>query len=76
MFALPDFNFDHTSGKYGGRFAVSNPENPELMTAYSRDLIEEFASDAGLSVVAVLPDLWSGQFTDGVQDMVLLERAR
>jgi SAM-dependent methyltransferase len=78
LFALPDFNFDWRYGDYGDRFAISHPENPELMTAYSLGLIEDFAAQAGLRVSNLLPGEWSCGFDHwiGLQDMVVLERVR
>lgn len=56
--------------------AVSNPEVPEAVIAYSRARIEALAGQAGLRVVQVLPGYWAGG--DGLsvneQDLVLFER--
>jgi SAM-dependent methyltransferase len=79
MFGQPDFDFDHTYADYSDRFAISHPENPELMTAYSVDLIRELAASVGLHVARpVLPGLWSGRFDNwtGVQDLIVLGKPR
>jgi hypothetical protein len=77
MFARADFEFAHRHKDYGDQFAISHPENPELMTAYSISLIQTLASAAGLRISGpVLPGLWSGGIDNwiGVQDLVVLEK--
>jgi len=77
MFAKADFSFGYSFDSYGDRFAISRPDNPEFMTAYSTRLIQEMASAAGLRISGpVLPGLWSGGFDNwvGVQDLVVLEK--
>ncbi|MGB7085116.1 MAG: class I SAM-dependent methyltransferase [Phormidesmis sp.] len=77
-FNRSDFNFDHTYGEYGDSFAIAAPDNPEQMTAYRLQLIENFAADANLSWnQKPIPGLWSGTNTSwvGAQDLILLEKS-
>jgi SAM-dependent methyltransferase len=74
-FSKPSFNFDHEYQDYGNGFAISDPSDPELMTAYSRRLITTLADQAGLQIIdPILPGLWSNRFENwvGAQDVVVL----
>ena len=77
-FSRSGFDFDHAYKNHGNRFAISNPDNPEEMTAYSLSLISEFVYDAGLSLeLAPVPGLWSGTSKEwvGAQDLLILRKA-
>jgi hypothetical protein len=53
------------------------PENPELMAAYSSSLVTRMAENAGLTLVRdPIPGLWSGTQDEivGAQDLVLLRK--
>lgn len=71
------FAFDHTLPSYDREFALVDPANPELMTAYSSSLIRKMAEKAGL-VMSKDPvlGLWSGTQDSpiGGQDLVVLEK--
>jgi SAM-dependent methyltransferase len=72
-FAHRRFDFDHEFGDYADRFAISNPHNPEEMTAYRLDLFKAFAHEARLQLVnEALPGAWSGSFDRwiGAQDLL------
>lgn len=75
-FARADFNFDHAYGDYGDSFRVVVPDNPEQMTAYRLESLQQFAAQAGLAVSHVLPGLWSGASKSwiGAQDVLVLKR--
>lgn len=76
-FADPIFNVDHPFGAYGNEFAVSDPDNPEHIAAYSLRLIERFATQAGLELAqAPVPGLWSGSVSPWIstQDLVILRK--
>jgi hypothetical protein len=73
-FARPDFNFDHSYDDYGDKFAIVEPNNPDQMTAYRGELLEEMASEANLQLVqAAIPGLWSGTAVNwvGAQDLLI-----
>lgn len=71
------FDVDHPYGDYGDDFAVTDPEDPERITAYRAEALERYAREAGL-VLAEPPvaGLWSGTAPTwvGVQDLVVLEK--
>lgn len=74
-FARPGFNFDHAWGPHSTEFAIADPENPELMTAYSLALIKRMADDAALELAQdPVPGLWSGAVAApvGAQDIIVL----
>jgi SAM-dependent methyltransferase len=76
-FSRAGFNFDHEYLEYGNEFKISNPENPEEMTAYKKALIEKYAAEAGLELVLEpVAGLWSGSFSTwiGAQDIVVLRK--
>lgn len=75
-FARPGFNFDYEYHSYGSEFKISNPDNPEEMTAYKRALIENYAKQAGLLIEEVVTGLWSGSSETwiGAQDIVVLKK--
>jgi SAM-dependent methyltransferase len=76
-FARPGFNFDHEYESYGNEFRISNPDNPEEMTAYKKSLIEKYATAAGLTLVEEpVTGLWSGSSETwiGAQDIVVLKK--
>jgi SAM-dependent methyltransferase len=76
-FSRTGFNFDHAYDFYGDEFKISNPENPEEMTAYKKSLIEKYAIEAGLELVQEpVMGLWSGSSSTwvGAQDIVVLKR--
>jgi hypothetical protein len=78
-FAHRRFDLDHEFGDYADRFAISNPHNPEEMTAYRLDLFKAFAHEAGLQLVnEALPGAWSGSFDRwiGAQDLLVLTNRR
>jgi SAM-dependent methyltransferase len=71
----PIFNVDHPYGDRSDDFAVSNPENPEDISAYRLGFVERVAAQAGLRLAQPpLPGLWSGSSPTwvGVQDVVVL----
>ena len=76
-FSRAGFNFDHEWQSYGDVFRISNPNNPEEMTAYKKSLIENYALKAGMELVQdPVPGIWSGSFTTwiGAQDLVVLKK--
>jgi SAM-dependent methyltransferase len=76
-FARPNFNFEHTYGSYENGFMISNPRNPEEMTAYRLSLINHFSAQAGLEFAqAPVPGLWSGSTSTwvGAQDLIILRK--
>lgn len=77
-FDHPRFNFDYPYGSFDQReFAIANPKNYEEMTAYSKQLIERMASEAGLKLQRpVVPGQWSGSTLTwvGAQDLIVLEK--
>jgi SAM-dependent methyltransferase len=48
VFGRASFNFDHPYGDYGDMFATVVPDNPEQMTAYRLQLVEQFAAESQL----------------------------
>jgi SAM-dependent methyltransferase len=78
MFSDPDFNFDTPYEDYGDAFRANLQEDPEYMTAYRADLVEQFATSAGLAVAEPpLPGMWSGRkHWIGTHDLVILEKPR
>jgi hypothetical protein len=82
MFGQDIFNFDHPYANWGSEFAVADPSDPEMMTAYRLTLIERFASEAGLRLAQdPLPGIWSGSESAASsswvleQDLVVLTKA-
>lgn len=76
-FADPIFNVDHTYSDYGDDFAVSKPQDPEAICAYSRSAIERFANEAGLVLdQEPVQGLWTGTTSNwiGTQDLVILTK--
>jgi SAM-dependent methyltransferase len=76
-FSHSRFDFEHYSADYGQDFAMVEPENPELMAAYSSSLVTRMAENAGLTLVRdPIPGLWSGTQDEivGAQDLVLLRK--
>jgi len=76
-FARSSFDFDHTYGEFGDRFATSNPGNPEEMTAYRLNFLRAMAADADLELLGEpLPGLWSAVSPTwvGAQDVLVLGR--
>lgn len=76
-FARPEFDVSHTYGGYGDDFAVSDPHDPEAVSAYSRSAIEGFASKVGLTLAQEpVPGLWSGTSLTwvGAQDVIVLTK--
>jgi SAM-dependent methyltransferase len=76
-FSREAFNFDHEYLSFGDEFKISNPENPEEMTAYKKSLIEKYAKDAGLELVEEpVIGFWSGSSETwvGAQDIVVLKK--
>jgi SAM-dependent methyltransferase len=75
-FSNPYFNLDYHLDNYKDNFAISDPDDPEKLTAYSMSLIQSLAEQAGLKCVeSPLPGLWSGS-TDkwiGAQDLIILK---
>ncbi len=72
------FNVDHPHGNHGDDFAVSDPGNPEAITAYRLAFIERMAAQAGLRLAQPpVPGLWSGSSPTwvGMQDVVVLVKA-
>jgi SAM-dependent methyltransferase len=76
-FSDPFFNLDYHLDNYKDDFAISDPDDPEKLTAYSIRLIESLAEQAGLKCIgSPLPGLWSGN-TDkwiGAQDLIILKK--
>ncbi len=76
-FDLASFDFEHHLDEFGKRFAVSDPNNLEFMTAYATNLIEEYADQAGLRFRGA-PTLghWSASSDTwvGAQDLIVLEK--
>lgn len=70
------FNVDYTYEDYGEDFRVSKPNDPEAISAYSKRAIEQFAGDAGLTLVQYVPGMWSGTADKWIstQDLVILEK--
>ena len=76
-FAESIFDFDHAYGDFGDRFAISNPGNPEEMTAYRLDFLRAMAADADRELlVEPLPGLRSAASLtgEGAQDVPVLGR--
>jgi hypothetical protein len=76
-FSRPDFNFDHTYGEYGDNFAIAFPNDPERMTAYSLNLIQQMSAESGLEyALDPVPGIWSGSFkvSIGAQDFIILRK--
>jgi SAM-dependent methyltransferase len=74
----PIFNVDHPYGDRGDDFAVSDPLNPEDISAYRLGLVERLAARAGLSLAQPpLPGLWSGNSPNwvGTQDVIVLVKS-
>ncbi|EKU99190.1 hypothetical protein Lepto7375DRAFT_1208 [Leptolyngbya sp. PCC 7375] len=68
----------NTYENWGDKFAISNPENPEEMTAYRISLVEEFADKADLKLAeSPVSGIWSGNASHpiGAQDLIILEKA-
>jgi len=70
----PNYEFDHAYEHNAG-IAVKFAEYPDNLIAYSRDRIEEFARNAGLRILRIIPGLWSNNPGTAVneQDLVLLK---
>lgn len=76
-FAYPIFNCDYSYDSYGDEFAIAEPNNPEFITAYRRDLIQRFADQAGLKLAQdPIPGFWSGTVENwvGTQDLIVLQK--
>lgn len=76
-FADPLFNIDCPYGDCGDRFAVSNPDDPEAISAHSIAAIEQFAREAGLELVREpVRGWWSGTADNwtSTQDIVILTK--
>lgn len=76
-FAREGFDFEHHLDEFGSRFAFADPDNLEMMTAFSTDLVETCAREAGLRLAEPpLPGFWSGSSETwvGAQDLVVLEK--
>ena len=76
-FAHARFNFDYSYGNFGNKFAISNPENPEEMTAYNLSLLIDYAQTAGLYLDhAPIPGLWSGTTKEWIsmQDLLIFKK--
>jgi SAM-dependent methyltransferase len=76
-FADPLFNIDYAYEEYGDDFAVSDPSDPERITAYSRSFIERNVLKAGLKLAQKpIPGLWSGTSSNwvGAQDVIVLTK--
>lgn len=76
-FARAGFNFDHEYLSYGSEFRISNPDNPEEMTAYKKLLIEKYAKQEGLELAEEpVTGFWSGSSETwiGAQDIVVLRK--
>lgn len=76
-FAKPEFSFDHSYDPYGDQFAIAVPDNPELMTAYKLQMIEQFIQQSQLTLSqAPIPGIWSGSSETWVsaQDLVVLKK--
>jgi SAM-dependent methyltransferase len=76
-FSREAFNFDHEYLSFGEEFRISNPDNPEEMTAYKKSLIEKYAREAGLELAEEpVVGFWSGSSETwaGAQDVVILKR--
>lgn len=76
-FGRAGFNFDHQFENFGEAFAISNPVNPEEMTAYKMNFINELAKDAGLVIADSLTGFWSGTTDNWIssQDLLIFEKA-
>lgn len=75
-FARAAFDFRHQLDDQAG-VAVSNPQNPEAMIAYSMDALAGMLEAAGLRLCeAPVPGLWSGAHPApvGAQDVLVVER--
>lgn len=76
-FACSGFNFDYTYGSFGDEFAISNPDNPEEMTAYRLHLIQHFARQSGIMLTQdPIPGFWSGSNPTwvGAQDIIVFKK--
>lgn len=74
-FARPDFDFEHRHSEWDDGVAIAEPRDPERMTAYRLELVEQMARDAGLQVAAPpVAGLWSGSYRrwTGAQDLIVL----
>lgn len=56
--------------------AVRDPDHPDAAIAYSEAAIRDFAKDARLKILRIIPGLWSqtGMWAANEQDLVLLAR--
>ena len=76
-FSRPMFNIDHSYGDFGDDFAVSDPKDPEAISAHKISAVERFANEAGLSFSQPpIPGLWTGTVENwiGSQDLVVLTK--
>ena len=75
-FARAGFNFDHHYKSYEENFAISNPDNPEEMTAYALVYFEKLASIAGLTIEKSVIGLWSGKNSNWIssQDLLIMTK--
>jgi SAM-dependent methyltransferase len=75
-FASPDFAFEHAH-RDDPRVRISRPEDPEYMTAYRMDLLQEIVNQSGLEFASdPLIGRWSGVSDTwiGSQDVLLLRK--
>jgi len=76
-FARPVFNVDYPYGDHGDDFAVSDPKDPEAISAYRVSAVERFANEAGLRFSqAPVPGMWTGTAENwvGSQDLIVLTK--
>jgi SAM-dependent methyltransferase len=74
----PIFSVDQPYGDRGDDFAVSDPQNPEYISAYRLGLVERLAAQADLRLAQPpLPGVWSGSSPNwvGTQDVVVLVKS-
>jgi SAM-dependent methyltransferase len=71
-----DYDLDHPFPGHQG-VAVKYPDFPDTVVGYRRSVIERYATDAGLSVLKVIPGLWTQNTAWAVneQDLLLLGKA-
>lgn len=77
MSTSPLYEFEQAFPDHPG-VAVRDADHPDALIGYSLDRISEFAEQAGLRILRVIPGLWSESpgYAVNEQDLVLLVRER
>lgn len=77
-FSKRAFDFVHAADPWPIEdFAISNPRNPDEMTAYSESFISEMLEGTDMKFKSVSPGVWSGKHENwlGAQDVICVERS-